>query len=94
MRHEIREMQRWLERQPQDFFDERLFFKRTSNRQENSIWVRDALTHVFTFATLERGKISAVAATLGAPFPDMSYYSYRQEMGDHLQHMRQSETTV
>jgi uncharacterized damage-inducible protein DinB len=94
MRHEVREMQRWLERQPQDFFDERLFFKRISNRQENSIWVRDALTHVFTFAALERGKISAVAAALGAPFPDMSYYSYRLEMGDHLQHMRQSETIV
>jgi uncharacterized damage-inducible protein DinB len=94
MRHEIREMQRWLERQPQDFFDERLFFKRTSNRQENSLWVRDALTHVFTFASIERGQISAVAAALGAPFPDMSYYSYRQEMGDHLQNMRKSETAA
>lgn len=94
MRREIREMQRWMERQPQDFFDERLFFKRTSNRQESSIWVRDALTHIFTFASTERGQISAAAAALGAPFPDMSYYSYRQEMGDHLQNMRKVDTSA
>lgn len=91
IRREIREMQRWLERQPQDFFDERLFYKRTSNRQESSIWVRDALTHIFTFAALERGQLSAVAASLGAPFADLSYYSYRQEMGDHLQNLRKAE---
>lgn len=93
MRREIRDMQRWLERQPQDFFDERLFFKRTSNREESSLWVRDALTHLFTFAAVERGQISAVGAALGAPFPDLSYYSYRQEMGDHLQNLRKAETT-
>lgn len=91
LRHEIRDMQRWLERQPQDFFDERLFFKRTRNRQENSIWVRDALTHIFTFAAQERGNIGAIAATMGAPFPELSYYNYRLEMGEHLQHMRKAE---
>lgn len=94
MRHEVREIQRWIERQPQDYFDERLFFKRSRNRQENSIWVRDALTHIFTFASLERGHIAAIASTLGAPFADMSYYNYRLEMGEHLQNLRKTETGV
>jgi uncharacterized damage-inducible protein DinB len=92
MRREIRDMQRWLERQPQDYFDERLFFKRTLSRQENSIWVRDAITHIFTYASLERGHISAIASTLGAPFPEMSYYTYRLEMGEHLLNMRKIES--
>lgn len=94
MRHEIRAMQRWLERQPQDYFDGRLIYRRTMSQQENSVWVRDAYTHIFTYASLERGYISAIARTLGAPFPDMSYYTYRLEMGEHLQHMRTAESTL
>jgi uncharacterized damage-inducible protein DinB len=90
MRHDIREMQRWLEHQPQDFFDDRLFFNRTRSGEENSIWVRDALTHIFTYAATERGNLAAIASTLGAPFPDLSYYNYRHEMGEHLHNMRKA----
>lgn len=91
LRHEIRALQHWMERQPQDFFDGRLTYQRTMSQKENSVWIRDAYTHMFTYASLERGYISAIARTLGAPYPDMSYYTYRLEMGEHLQHMRQAE---
>lgn len=92
LRQEIRAMQRWMERQPQDFFDSRLRYRRTMSQEENSVWVRDAFTHIFTYASLERGHVSAAASALGAPFPSMSYYTYRLEMGEHLQNMRKTES--
>ena len=88
LRHEIRELQHWLEQQPDDYFDHRLTYQRTLNHQESGLWVRDALTHMFTYAALERGHIATAATALGAPNPDMSYYSYRMEMGEHLDHLR------
>jgi uncharacterized damage-inducible protein DinB len=91
LRQEIRAMQRWLERQPQDFLDTRLRYSRTLSKAEHQIWVRDALTHIFTYASLERGHISAIGSSLGAPFPNMAYYTYRMEMGEHLEHMRKAE---
>jgi uncharacterized damage-inducible protein DinB len=90
LRQEVRTMQRWLERQPESFFDGRLEYQRTLNKEQSAVWVRDALTHVFTYAALERGHISAVGSSLGAPFPEMSYYTYRREMGEHLENMRKS----
>lgn len=90
LRHEIRALQNWLEQQPADFFDGQMNYRRTLSHDEKGVWVRDALTHVFTYGSLERGHISAAASTLGAPFPDMGYFTYRQEMDDHLQHMRQA----
>lgn len=92
LRQEIRAMQRWLERQPQEFFDSRLNYRRTMSQEAIGVWVRDALTHVFTFAAQERGQISAVASALGAPSPDMTYYTYRLEMGEHLENMRKTES--
>ncbi|HEY3325677.1 MAG TPA: DinB family protein [Novimethylophilus sp.] len=88
LRQEIRDLQRWLEYQPEEFFDGRLSYRRTLSREEKDVWVRDALTHVFTYASLERGHISAAGSALGAPFPDMAYYTYRLEMGEHLENMR------
>jgi len=88
MRQDLREMQRWLERQPESFFDNRLNYLRTLSHEEKGVWVRDALTHIFTYAALERGHISAIGSVLGAPFPDMGYYTYRLEMGEHLENMR------
>jgi len=46
----------------------------------------------FSYASLERGHISAVGSALGAPYPDMAYYTYRQEMGKHLENLRKNET--
>lgn len=88
MRQTLREMQRWMERQPDDFLDRRLHYVRTLSHEEKGVWMRDALTHLFTYATLERGHVSAIGSTLGAPFLDMAYYTYRLEMGEHLDNMR------
>jgi uncharacterized damage-inducible protein DinB len=88
MRQEIRDLQRWLEHQPETFLDGKLAYRRTLSQEQESIWVRDALTHIFTYASLERGHISAAGSLLGAPFPDMAYYTYRREMGEHLENMR------
>lgn len=90
LRHEIRALQHWLEQQPEDFFDGQMNYQRTLSHEEKGVWVRDALTHVFTYGSLERGHVSAAASALGAPFPDMSYFTYRQEMGTHLDHMRRA----
>jgi uncharacterized damage-inducible protein DinB len=90
LRHEIRALQTWLEQQPDTFLDERLNYKRTLSHEEKGVWVRDALTHIFTYGSLERGHISAAASALGAPYPDMGYFTYRQEMGDHLENMRKA----
>lgn len=90
LRQEIRDFQRWLEQQPEEFFDSKLTYRRTLNHELREIWVRDALTHVFTYAALERGHVSAVGSAVGAPFPDMAYYTYRLEMGEHLEHMRRA----
>lgn len=90
IRQEIRDMQRWLEHQPEAFFDTKLHYHRTLNHEEQGVWVRDALTHLFTYASLERGHVSAAASALGAPFPDMAYYTYRLEMGEHLENIRKA----
>ncbi len=90
LRQEIRDMQRWLEQQPEEFFDGRLTYRRTLSHEEKGVWVRDALTHVFTYAALERGHVSAAGSALGAPYPDMGYYTYRLEMGEHLENLRRA----
>ena len=84
-------MQHWLEQQPDDYFVQRLTYQRTLNHEETGVWVHDALTNMFTYASLESGHISAAASALGAPFPDMAFYTYRLEMGEHLSHMRNSD---
>ncbi len=89
IRQEIRAMQHWLEGQPETFFDSRISYRRTLNHEEHGVWVRDALTHIFTYGAIERGRISAAASAVGAPYPDMSYYTYRMEMGEHVDHLKQ-----
>lgn len=91
MRQTVRAIQRWLEHQPEEFYDRQLRYRRTLSQAENAIWVRDALTHMYTYAAMERGQIAAIAGTLGAPLPSMAYYTYRREMGSHLENMRRSD---
>lgn len=91
LRREARVLQHWLEQQPDTYFDTQLSFRRTLNHEEKGVWVRDALTHVFTYGSLERGRISAAAGSIGAPFPDLAYFTYRMEMGEHLEHMRNTD---
>lgn len=93
MRQEVRTMQHWMERQQDGFFDSQIRYRRTLNREEKGTWVRDAFTHIYTYAALERGYLSAAGSALGAPCPDMSYFTYRMEMGEHLEHLRKTEPT-
>jgi uncharacterized damage-inducible protein DinB len=90
IRQATRALQHWLQEQPEAFFDSQISYRRTLNREELNIWVRDALTHIFTYGAVERGRLSAAASSLGAPYPDMSYHAYRLEMGGHLDHLRKS----
>lgn len=87
LRQEVRDMQRWLEACPDEFFEERLFY-RSSNGKEQSIWVRDALTHIMTHMVHHRGQVSAVATRLGSPTPEMDYVYYKREMEEHLENIK------
>lgn len=79
LRQETRTLQNWLEAQPETFFDDEIRFIGSDGRAR-SMWVRDALTHLFTHSVHHRGQISAVATRLGAPCPEMDFVYYRREM--------------
>lgn len=87
LRLEFREAQRWLEAQPETFFDEQISYLNT-DKQARQIWVRDALTHIMTHAAHLRGQVTSVAVRLGAPAPEMEYLSYKGEMEKSLEHLR------
>lgn len=87
LRLEFREAQRWLEAQPEAFFDEQISYLDTDN-QPRHIWVRDALTHIMTHAAHLRGQVTTVAVRLGAPAPEMDYLFYKGEMEKSLEHLR------
>lgn len=87
LRLEFREAQRWLEAQPEAFFDEQIGYLSTDN-QPRQIWVRDALTHIMTHAAHLRGQVTAVAVRLGAAAPEMDYLFYKGEMEKNLEHLR------
>lgn len=87
LRHEFREMQRWLEALPESFFEEEIDY-RGADQQPHRIWVRDALNHIMTHAAHQRGLVAAVAMRLGAPAPEMDYIDYKTEIERHLQHIK------
>jgi uncharacterized damage-inducible protein DinB len=87
LRYELRQMQHWLERQPEDFFCGKLTYQRSLSGEHQGVWVRDALTHICTYAATERGSISLAGSMLGAPLVEMSYFTYRQEMMGHVENM-------
>jgi uncharacterized damage-inducible protein DinB len=87
LRHEFREAQRWLEAQPETFFDEQIGYLNTAN-EPRQIWVRDALTHIMTHAAHLRGQVTAVVAKMGAPAPEMDYIFYKREMEKSLENLR------
>ncbi|HQR51402.1 MAG TPA: DinB family protein [Methylophilaceae bacterium] len=88
LRYELRQMQHWLERQPEDFFCSSLNYQRSRSGEQQGVWVRDALTHIYTYAATERGSISLAGSMLGAPLVDMAYFTYRQEMKGHVENMQ------
>ncbi|MDP2962795.1 MAG: DinB family protein [Sulfurimicrobium sp.] len=89
LRHEFREAQRWLESQPESFFEEPVDYI-DAQGQPRQIWVRDALTHVMTHAAHLRGQVTSVIVRLGAPPPEMDYLFYKSEMKKSLENLRSS----
>ena len=87
LRHDARGMQRWLESQPESFFEARLSYT-SSNNQQRDNWVRDILTHMMSHMVHHRGQVSAVATRLGAPAPEMDYLFYKREMDEHVEHIK------
>ncbi|MBU0593286.1 MAG: DinB family protein [Pseudomonadota bacterium] len=87
LRLEFREAQRWLEAQPESFFDEQIGYINTQG-QPQQIWVRDALTHIMTHAAHLRGQVTTAIVRLGAPPPEMDYISYKSEMEKSLENLR------
>lgn len=87
LRQEVRQLQRWLDAQPESFFDEMLEYK-SSDGKPRSNWVRDILTHVGSHMVHHRGQASAVATRLGAPAPEMDYIYYKREVADHLENFK------
>lgn len=79
LRKETRHLQDWLANQPDEFFDEKISFS-GSDGKPREMWVRDALTHLFTHYAHHRGQVSAVITRLGGPCPEMDFVYYRREM--------------
>ena len=79
LRRETRKLQAWLETQLEEFFTAEMSFTGSDGKQR-SMWVREALTHLFTHYAHHRGQISAVITRLGGPCPEMDFVYYRREM--------------
>ncbi len=87
LRHETRRLQGWLEAQPEAFFDSEISYT-GSDGKTRTMWVRDALTHLYTHYAHHRGQISAAATRLGAPAAEMDFVYYRREMDRLLNEVR------
>lgn len=87
LRLEMRELQHWLERQPEGFFESEVSY-RSMDGKERRNWARDALTHMMTHMVHHRGQVSAVATRLGAPAPEMDYIFYKRAMDSALAQTR------
>jgi len=87
LRRETRKLQSWLEAQPGDFFAAEIHFS-GSDGKPRGMWVREALTHLFTHYAHHRGQISAVITRLGGPCPEMDFVYYRREMDKLLSEIR------
>ncbi len=92
LRLETRKLQGWLDAQAEEFYD-REFEYTGSDHRPRRMWVRDALTHLFTHYAHHRGQVSAVATRLGAPCPEMDFVYYRREMEKLLAELRNGGNT-
>jgi uncharacterized damage-inducible protein DinB len=79
LRRETRKLQNWLEPKPDEFFGSEIQFT-GSDGKPRSMWVREALTHVYTHYAHHRGQVSAVITRLGGPVPEMDFVYYQREM--------------
>lgn len=83
LRQETRELQHWLERQPEAFFESELEFRSLDGKQRRN-WARDMLTHMMGHAVHHRGQVSAVVTRLGGPAPEMDYIYYKRAVDSAL----------
>ncbi|MBB5017201.1 putative damage-inducible protein DinB [Chitinivorax tropicus] len=90
LRQETRAFQHWLEKQPEQFFEDSITYHNTANHQQTS-WVPDVLTHVMTNLAHHRGQLAAMATRQGAPLPEMEFIAYRREMADHLMRLKEQQ---
>jgi uncharacterized damage-inducible protein DinB len=88
LRREARKLQSWLDAQLDDFFSKEISYT-GSDGKSHVMWVRDALTHLFTHCAHHRGQISAVITRLGGPSPEMDFVYYRREMGKLLSEVKE-----
>ncbi|MFA5083467.1 MAG: DinB family protein [Hydrogenophilaceae bacterium] len=88
LRRETRHLEKWLEAQPDSFFEGEVHCAGIDGKP-STLWVRDVLTHLFSHFAYHRGQLSAAAARLGAPRPEMDYVHYRREMEKLLHEARQ-----
>ena len=79
LRREARLLQGWLEAAPDAQFQTNIHYVGGGGLQRD-VWVRDALTHLFTRQAHHRGQISAVITRLGGPAAEMDFLRYRREM--------------
>ncbi len=86
-RQELRDLQHWLEIQPEDFFTLQISYK-TAEGRAASFWARDLLTHLMLQLIHHRGQVTAVAGRLGAPAPELGYLFYRREMDKYLSQIK------
>jgi uncharacterized damage-inducible protein DinB len=89
LRREVRGVQHWLEEMPENYFEERVFYHSGAERQ--SLWVRDALTHLMTRMVHYRGEVSVAVARLGFAAPEMDYVRYKEEMEQHIARLKEAE---
>ncbi len=79
LRREARQLQGWLEAAPDTCFQSKIHYVGGGGLQKD-VWVRDALTHLFTRQAHHRGQVSAVVTRLGGPAAEMDFLRYRREM--------------
>lgn len=80
LRREARELQHWLERQPDAFFESGIAYRSIDGKDRRN-WVRDVLTHMMAHMVHHRGQVSAVVTRLGGPAPEMDYIYYKRAVG-------------
>jgi len=79
LRQETRELQHWLERRTDPFFESEIAYRSIDGKERRN-WVRDVLTHMMAHRVHHRGQVSAVITRLGGPAPEMDYIYYKRSV--------------
>ncbi len=90
LQHELRELRRQLEAQPEAFFHHRILYTR-ANGLRTSNYAIDILQHLAAYLAHHRGQLYAVATRLGGPAPLMGYLHYLREMDKAAREARENQ---